>query len=59
MVETPAQTTLKKRGIGNRIFNAKAQRREGAKVLAKLHSVRARQPRTSSALGRRKTVSMN
>ncbi len=40
-------------------INAKSQRREGAKVLAGLHRVRARQPRTPSALGRRKTVSMS
>jgi len=45
-------------GRGKR-SNAKAQRREGAKILAELHRVRARQPRTPSALGRRKTVSMS
>ena len=35
-------------------FNAKTQRREGAKVSAELHRIRARQTRTTSALGRKK-----
>ncbi len=43
----------------NQRKGAKAQRREGAKVVAELHRVRARQPRTPSALGTRKTVSIS